>query len=194
MLATSLNCVGHAGLNREVSFEADLLRRAPNCQLWGYDFSVDSIGPAIETEVDRNNVSLSHRAHFKAYALGDTDLPTDVPPRYTLKSLMALNDHSFIDILKIDIESWEFEALEHFVEPYLRSGEPLPIGQMQIEIHATVSSGYSRFAKFKAWWEKLEKAGLRPFWTEVNSVYVNILRSVRPDLAEVRPPFHLRVL
>jgi len=184
-VARQKECVIYSfGLNGEVSFEAELLQRAPGCQIWGYDYSVKSIGPEIELAVDRNNVSLSSRAHFEAYALGGKDAHTAEPPVYTLKSLLETNGHQFIDILKIDIESWEFESLETFVGDYLQSGEVLPIGQMQIEIHATTDSGFGRFAKFKAWWEKLEAAGLRPFWTEPNMVYLNIIQNVRPDLAE----------
>ena len=33
----------------------------------------------------------------------------------------------------------------------------------------------------------LEKAGLRPFWTEPNLVYQNYNRDGASDLAEVRP-------
>ncbi|TCD66335.1 hypothetical protein EIP91_001484 [Steccherinum ochraceum] len=185
-VARQKDCVIYSfGLNGEVSFEAELLQRAPGCQIWGYDYSVQSIGPDIENGIDRNNASLASRAHFHAYALGGTDAHTSNPPTHTLKSILQENGHTFIDILKIDVESWEFEALENFVKEYIESGEVLPVGQMQIEIHATVSSGYSRFAKFKAWWEKLEAVGLRPFWTEPNMVYLNIIRGARPDLTEV---------
>jgi hypothetical protein len=31
------------GVNRESSFEADLMKRAPGCEAWGYDYSVDSV-------------------------------------------------------------------------------------------------------------------------------------------------------
>lgn len=43
------------GINGESSFEADLLTRAPGCQVWGYDFSVSS-------------VSFFH-AHYQCYHL-----------------------------------------------------------------------------------------------------------------------------
>ena len=36
-----LACV--TGINHESSFEADLLKRAPGCEAWGYDYSVDSV-------------------------------------------------------------------------------------------------------------------------------------------------------
>jgi len=32
-----------AGINGESSFEASLLERAPDCQVYGYDFSVKSV-------------------------------------------------------------------------------------------------------------------------------------------------------
>jgi len=31
------------GVNDESSFEADLLKRAPGCQVWGYDFTTKGV-------------------------------------------------------------------------------------------------------------------------------------------------------
>jgi FkbM family methyltransferase len=45
---------------------------------------------------------------------------------YTLESLMQQNGHKHIDILKIDIEGWEFETLDTVLKPYLDTGRPLP--------------------------------------------------------------------
>ena len=113
---------------------------------------------------------------------------------YTLKTLMDTNGHSFIDVLKIDIEGAEFESMLKFLEDFTvtdpatgANTTTLPVGQMQLEIHARDWSGFGDFVHFNAWWEKLERAGLRPFWTEANLVYVNIFKSwVRPNLVEVR--------
>ncbi|KAH8994774.1 hypothetical protein EDB83DRAFT_2276887, partial [Lactarius deliciosus] len=33
------------GINGESSFESTLLKRAPGCEAWGYDYSVNSWGP-----------------------------------------------------------------------------------------------------------------------------------------------------
>ena len=93
-----------------------------------------------------------------------------------------VSGHTFIDILKIDIEGGEFDALTTFVNSHARGD--LPIGQLQIEIHAR--EGHERFDQFARWWASLEEAGLRPFWTEPNMVYVNVVRGARPELAEVR--------
>jgi len=37
---------------------------------------------------------------------------------------------------------------------------------------------------FSRWWAALEAVGLGPFWAEPNLVYINIVRSARPELAE----------
>ena len=75
--------------------------------------------------------------------------------------------HTHIDILKIDIESWEFDTMTTLVDPYIASGKPLPFGQLQLEIHIWDRT----FEYFLTWCEKLEKAGLRPFWTEVSHCF-----------------------
>ena len=31
------------GINGESSFEAAMMKRAPGCEVWGYDYSVDSV-------------------------------------------------------------------------------------------------------------------------------------------------------
>ena len=75
--------------------------------------------------------------------------------------------HSFVDILKVDIEGAEYTALESFIKAYKDKNQPLPFGQLLIELH--VWGEWDNFEKFLGWWEMLEEAGLRPFWTEVSS-------------------------
>lgn len=74
-----------------------------------------------------------------------------------------MSGHDFIDILKIDIESAEFSTLATIIKPYLTIGKPLPFGQLQIELHLW----HKTFEEVLDWWQMLEEAGLRPFWTEV---------------------------
>lgn len=76
---------------------------------------------------------------------------------------LIFSGHTHIDILKIDIEGWEFETLSTLVSGYIQAGKPLPFGQLQLEIHLWNKS----FAEFLKWWETLEESGLRPFATEV---------------------------
>ncbi len=151
------------GINHESSFEAELLSRTDNCQVWGYDFSVHQFGPEVQ-----DSPALLRRAHFKPYGLAGTNAhgPEDTNKMYTLQSLMALNGHTHIDILKVDIESWEFETLSTLIKSYLNEDKPLPFGQLQLEIHVWDK----KFPEMLKWWETLEDAGLRPFWTEVSSL------------------------
>jgi len=170
------NCVVYSvGINGESSFEADLLRETSSCQVWGYDYSVDKFGPEIEEFPE-----FKARSHFFPYALGGKDDhgPGTNPPFYTLPTLMNMNGHTFIDVLKIDIEGYEFPLLTDLLQHY--AGQPLPFGQLQLEIH----SWSKEFPEFLKWWEAMEAAGLRPFWTEPNLVYLNLYRGHAPDLSE----------
>ncbi|KIJ49418.1 hypothetical protein M422DRAFT_777374 [Sphaerobolus stellatus SS14] len=183
-LAKKPDCVVYSvGINGESSFEAAILERTSGCKVWGYDFSVQSFGPEIT-----HYSSLNSRAHFKPWGLSGVDAhgPEDSIKMYTLDTLMKLNGHKFIDILKIDIEGAEFDALTDLISHYSSLDPPqnLPFGQLQLEIHARDNWG-SDLGKLLKWWRMLEKAGLRPFMTEPNLVYLNVYRGGQPpELAE----------
>ncbi len=164
-------------------------------------------GPEIE-----KSSHLKARSHFFPFALGGHNAhgPEDSRKYYTLDALMQLNGgyisspsfcsrphgnagHTFIDVLKIDIEGAEFDTLTKFLEVH-KPASPfasttLPFGQLQIELHAW--DDYAKFDFFYGWWTALEDAGLRPFWTEANLVYVNYAEGAKPKLAEVGQTFAL---
>lgn len=168
------DCVIYSvGINYESSFEADLLRETKYCKVWGYDFSVKGFAKQIPP-------SELHRTEFHPYGLAGFDRAASdtEPAMYTLKSLMRMNGHEHIDILKIDVEGWEFDTLTTLINSFRNS--PLPFGQLQLEIHAWDR----KFEDFLKWWQTLEVAGLRPFWTEPNLVYVNYQTEGKPHLAE----------
>lgn len=107
---------------------------------------------------------------------------------YSFELLLVQPGHSHIDILKIDVESSEFDAVEAFLKPYLspnttssRTPPPLPVGQLQIELHTWGKS----FPDLYHWWEQLEQVGLRPFMKEANLIYTNYNRDRDQDLTEV---------
>ncbi|KAH9016826.1 methyltransferase domain-containing protein, partial [Lactarius pseudohatsudake] len=180
------------GISGESSFESTLLKRAPGCEAWGYDYSVNSWGPEITGDPE-----LRDRAHFKPFALGGTNNHEDHdnPKYWTLgstRSWISTVRHTFIDILKIDIEGGEFDALTAFLSAHAAAaeGDVLPVDQLQLEIHAR--EGHENFEYFARWWAAREAAGLRPFWTEPNLVYINLVRGVRPELAEVLLVINIR--
>jgi hypothetical protein len=93
---------------------------------------------------------------------------------------MAANGHTHIDILKVDVEGWEFDIMAAIIRPFLAAGQPLPFGQINLEMHVWNKN----FAEFLSWWEMLETAGLRPFMTEPNLVYQNYNKQSNTELAE----------
>ncbi|KAF8119469.1 hypothetical protein EV363DRAFT_1508080 [Boletus edulis] len=100
------------GFKGESSFEADIMKVVPGCELYGYGFSVNSFGPEIELESD-----LNRRSHFFSYGLGPKDAftPADNPKFYSLRTLMRA-EWPRLYRLKVDIEGGEFDSLEweHF--------------------------------------------------------------------------------
>jgi len=155
-----------AGISTESSFEADLVRRT-KCEIFGFDFSVTKFGPEVE-----NFASVRAKTHFYPYGISGTDSHDAKPPMWTLQTLMKEHGHTFIDILKVDIEGSEFDTLTSMMKHYKEQNKPLPFGQLQLEIHAEKTT----FTEFLKWWEDLEEAGLRPFWTEPNLLAVNWFR------------------
>ncbi|KAF8172559.1 methyltransferase domain-containing protein [Mycena galopus ATCC 62051] len=165
------NCVIYSmGVERQSSFEQEVLRESKACQVYGFDFSVSEWGPELRADTEVND-----RAHFFPYKIGAVDDHTVTPKQYSLQGIMKELGHDFIDIWKIDIEGSEFAALTAVIESF--KGKPLPFGQMQIEIHLSFAPDYVKtVGEFDKWWTMLEDAGLRPFWTELNLLDVNVVR------------------
>ncbi|KZL66192.1 hypothetical protein CI238_09975 [Colletotrichum incanum] len=162
------------GVRDESSFENEMLSRT-KCRVWAYDFSVVDFGEQLEpTNRDR--------ATFLQAGIAGKTNTTKSPPFYSISDLMDMNGHDYIDILKMDIEFAEFEAMEGLHDDFPRTAGELPIGQLMIEIHffnGMTSSGYLD------WWERLESRGLRPTWTEPNLLAITLnLGNKDPLLAE----------
>ncbi|KAG9232587.1 methyltransferase domain-containing protein [Amylocarpus encephaloides] len=164
------------GVQNESTFEQEMLERT-NCEIWGYDFSVEGWGPQIQPDV-------RSRTHFmKAAISSDTDINSD-PPAYSIQDLMSQNGHDYIDILKIDIEYAEFNALSSLNKHTQGLEIEMPIGQMLIELHLF---NYQQITTpiFLDWWESMEYRGMRPAWTEPNLLAVSVhLEDGMPRLAE----------
>ncbi|THG95931.1 hypothetical protein EW026_g5806 [Hermanssonia centrifuga] len=179
-IAEKPDCIIYSfGTDWESAWEASVLENTEHCEIWGYDHQTKSFG----RQVSHASFSNKHRTHFTSHVqLGPIDKHAsgDDPKLYKLDTLMNKNGHTFIDILKVDIEGYEFDTLKAIVQPYIQNGEPLPFGQLQIELHVWSK----KFSDFLTWWEMLEAAGLRPVMMEPNLVYVNYNRQSGAELAE----------
>lgn len=168
-----------------------------NCVVWAYDFSVVDFGEQLEP-------SNRDRAHFKQVGIAGKTDESKTPPFYSIADLMKMNGHNYMsvlfcglelnpehrfnnfssDILKMDIEVAEFDALDGLHRDFSAAGEELPIGQLMVEIHLFPTSGLTSKI-FLDWWERLESRGLRATWTEPNLLAVTLSASNKdPIMAE----------
>ncbi|KAF4629621.1 hypothetical protein G7Y89_g8519 [Cudoniella acicularis] len=156
--------------------EEEMLERT-NCEIWGYDISAAGFN-LIKSE-------LKARTHFVQAGVAGNNDTTASPPTYTIQDLMQMNGHDYIDILKIDIEYAEFNALSSLNAHTQVSPQDFPIGQMLIEMHLLKSQGIT-YPIFLNWWESMEYRGLRPAWTEPNLLAVSMgLEDGQARVAEV---------
>ncbi|KAF8429657.1 methyltransferase domain-containing protein [Tirmania nivea] len=163
------------GVRDESSFEEEMLQRTA-CGVWGYDPAVSKWGPQLSAKYVEQG-----RAKFLRAALGPTTEKKGDTSFYTLKKLMEMNGHTYIDFLKLDIEYAEFDSITAFLNDF--AGQELPFGQLLIELHVFKDRITAR--DFLSWWEALEQRGLRPVWTEPNLIYVTQhLSDSMPRLAE----------
>ncbi|ODN01072.1 Methyltransferase-like protein 24 [Orchesella cincta] len=145
---TKAPCVVYSfGVNTESSFEAEILQKT-NCDVFAYDMTVSKMGQQVS--------GIGSKLTFKKVGLGVNNTDT----LKTLATLMEENGHTWIDVLKIDIEGSEFSALEGVSNAF----NILPFGQLQLEIHLQKFP----FPRFYPWWEQLESKGLRAFSSEIN--------------------------
>ncbi|KAK4123073.1 hypothetical protein N657DRAFT_690743 [Parathielavia appendiculata] len=166
------------GVNDDSSFEAAMLERT-NAQIWGYDYTVNGWAKQIPAHQ-------ASRAHFTKAGIGKDRMKD--PPFFTVHELMEINGHDYIDIVKMDIEGAEFDAISDLVssvryDPANRYNGTLPFGQLLVEIHL-VDGGESfstpkDLAAFMNWWHSMEELGLRPVNNEDNWIGNNILGKPR---------------
>ncbi|KAG0205643.1 hypothetical protein BGX28_002759 [Mortierella sp. GBA30] len=153
-------CVVYSmGVFDDSSFEAELLR-VTNCEVFAFDGSVDG----IVGEAQGNP-----RMHFQKVFIGAEDkIDASGNTWKSLRTIMKEYGHEWIDLLKIDIEGYEYPTMTALMDSY----DVLPFSQLQIELHLHKPdmSGVIEFDDFKKWFERLEKHHLRPFMSELNLV------------------------
>jgi len=204
------DCIVYSvGPPAEASFEAELLARTRHCQVFIFDHTASALPRGLSAHVtlpaglydfyapsdaSDNDGELDfwdsrhtlQRAHFRPYRIAGFDAhgTGDSIKTYTLESLMRQNGHTHIDILKIDLEGWEFDALSAFLMPNSEFSPEKPrvppVSQMLLELHL-----WNReFSDLLKWWSTLEHAGFRAVAREPNLVYQNYNRMQGAELAE----------
>ncbi|KAF9426617.1 Methyltransferase-like protein 24 [Podila epigama] len=158
------------GVFDDSSFEAAMMDRT-NCEVWAFDGSVNSVA---------GDAKGNPRIHFSKVFIAQEDrVDLDGTVWKTLTTIMNENGHEWIDVLKIDIEGYEFEAMDALMDTY--KDRVLPFSQLQMEIHLTspaMGMDIRGFRRFKKWFERLEAHHLRPFWSELNLI---------PNLLSISP-------
>ncbi|KAJ7067266.1 methyltransferase domain-containing protein [Mycena amicta] len=183
-------------LNHQVpaysSFEQHMLQRSSGCQVygfdanastiaathwpWGQDQDQDSSSDHLQPQTNPHLASLQSRVHLHHYAIADRTKSKSSKYR-SLQGVMKELGHDFVDILKIDLEGGEFETLSSIIADNGDAGKPLPFGQLLVEMHVGWSEDVTTVDHFSKWWERLEAAGLRPFYFEVSMMDVNNMRA-----------------
>jgi hypothetical protein len=166
------------GVNDDSSFEAALLHRT-NAQIWGYDYTVNGWAKHIPAHQ-------ASRAHFTKAGIGKTVIRDREPPFFTIQELMKINGHDYIDVVKMDIEGAEFDAITSLVSSVLNNPDnnaTLPLGQLLIEIHLIDGNDFfstpKDLASFMEWWASMERLGLRPVNNEDNWIGDNMVGKPR---------------
>ncbi|KAF9975420.1 hypothetical protein BGZ73_000925 [Actinomortierella ambigua] len=155
-------CVVYSfGLRDETQWEEEVLART-NCEIWGFDASLSDLGEALKSHP---------RMHFEKISLGrESKVDSKGVVWQTLQMIMKRLGHTWIDILKVDIEGFEFDTFHGLMDYY----DVFPFAQLQIELHVRNIA----FHSFLEFWRRWEDKGLRPFWAEVNPHPAVYLREV----------------
>jgi FkbM family methyltransferase len=158
------------GINYQISFEHELLERT-QCTLRAFD---PTISPDAAHIVDLLQ-KYPDRVTFEQMGLGSNDNTNATAglPVQTLETIIKRNGDEFIDILKIDIEGYEFQVLNNIVNTF--GNNQLPFGQLQAEFHiGPFLNKFEFLKKLVEWWTMLEDAGLRVFHREAN-LFSNVI-------------------
>lgn len=133
------------GIGEDISFDTELLNRF-NCEVFAYDPT-----PKVLTWIDSQILPKGFKFHPVGLSNKDGSIkfysPTNptyvshtavktvenqleiIVPCNKLQTLLNSNGHSFIDILKMDIEGFEYDVIDNILN------EQIPINQILVEFH-----------------------------------------------------------
>lgn len=169
-LVQDRNCLVYSfGSNGEVTFEEALINMTESCEVHIFDYSLSPEKAEIVQSVSG--------ATLHEYGIGAEDSFVTAPVsdgqstvnQYQLKNLSSIMSdlgHTWIDVLKMDVEGAEFEILPALVAHYAALNESVPVTQAQIEYHH--STGSPPMTDLVNTLLLMEESGFRTFSTEYN--------------------------
>jgi len=161
------------GIGKDISFDQELIKTF-GCKVFGYDPTPKSIAWVTKNVNDKQFkffdfgiAKVSGKQSFflpenKNYVSGSIKPIKGVDRQNkevlqfkTLKAAMELNNHTQIDLLKMDIEGAEYEVIDHFLK------HKIAIKQFVVEFHPHMEKDGKK--KTKKAIKLLENAGFRCF-------------------------------
>jgi len=142
-------CVVYSyGVNKDLSFELELIGRT-GCEVHGFDPTVGGVPPDC-----KGNEHIT----FHKQALGPVSGPSAVFMMVeTLLDTMKRQGHTFLDVLKVDIEGSEWDTFKAMLPE-----KALPFGQLLIELH------FRDVVEVFEFFENMDTHGFRIFMRETN--------------------------
>ena len=165
------SCVVYSfGSNGEVTFEQALLDLTDhNCDIHVFDYSLNSEKAAVVHSVAG--------VTFHPYGIGKEDTIVRTPfnngesivqefQLRNLSSIMAELGHSWVDVLKMDVEWEEYNVLPAIIAHYSALNHTVPVTQALIEYHH--KAGNPKMSHLVHTLKEMENIGFRTFSTEYN--------------------------
>ena len=158
LLLQSRSCVVYSiGSNGETSFEKDILSMT-QCEVHTFDHTLSEAAQAVVRGVPG--------LHYHNVGLGVRQTgQTGQPSVLSLDQLMASLKHSWVDVLKMDIEEAEWEFFRDF---YSSGNASLPVTQLLIELHTSNPADGSSLQKVVDFFQRLFDDDYRIFSVEPN--------------------------
>lgn len=135
------------GIACEISFDREIIQKT-GCRVYGFDPDPRSEAWLQRPEIWVPNeftfhlMGLANRSSRQSFFITDMEKMTgslqqgskqqSITAEFkTLADIMCELGHTWVDVMKLDIEGAEYEVLES----WLQDGHPLPVGQLWIEYH-----------------------------------------------------------
>ena len=152
-------CVVYSyGVSTDSSFETDLLRFGVHCEVHAFD---PTIGQMHLPNSDGYASSGGSITFHKLGLAATSGASTSFMLVENLFDTMHRLNHSYIDVLKIDVEGAEWEILPHLLKPKSETNAPA-FGQLLVELH------YVSVPAVFTFFDVLTKHGFVSFSREIN--------------------------